>query len=114
MEVIKIGVAGAHSTGKTSFLLNLRDQIEKLGRQSVLVPDFGDVAVKHGVPNFTNHTFESTAWYIAKGIEFESRLSLENSIILVDRPIPDAVGYLAAALQFTNRYIEERKFQSRA
>lgn len=96
---IKIAVAGTHSTGKSTFLSELRRRIES---EEVVVGRVSDLATKArdlGFPILSEHTFESTMWIIAEGVRNELELGLHSDVVLVDRPVLDAVGYLDAALK---------------
>jgi hypothetical protein len=86
----KIAVAGTHSTGKTTFLRRLENELARRGFSPRYVHDSAVNARDLGFPILRDHTFESTAWIMA-------------DVILVDRPVPDALGYLVAALEVTGR-----------
>lgn len=64
-----------------------------------------------GFPILRDHTFESTAWMMAEAIRLETVASLTADVILVDRPVPDALGYLLAALSVTDRTLETSKLK---
>lgn len=102
----KIAVAGTHSTGKTTFLSTLKDELEALGDRVAYVHDSAVNARELGFPILGDHTFESTAWLMGRAIELEVAASLTADVILVDRPVPDALGYLIAALRHTGRSLE--------
>lgn len=103
----KIAVAGTHSTGKTTFLLRLRDELVGRGFMPAYVHDSALNARDLGFPILRDHTFESTAWIMAEAIRLETVASLSADVILVDRPVPDALGYLAAALEVTSRRLPD-------
>jgi hypothetical protein len=56
-------------------------------------------ARRQGFPVLRGHTFESTLWIIATGIKSELEESRGCHVLLVDRPVTDAFGYLLAALE---------------
>src|SRR5690606_16190744 len=56
-----------------------------------------------GFPILTDHTIDSTLWLIAEGLRLEAELSLSCDVVLVDRPPLDALAYLMAGLEVTNR-----------
>ncbi|WP_190234331.1 hypothetical protein, partial [Mesorhizobium sp. M4A.F.Ca.ET.050.02.1.1] len=62
-----------------------------------------------GFPILTNHTYESTLWIIAEGMRQEAEALLTSDIVLVDRPVPDALGYLTAALEVSSRTINRER-----
>lgn len=99
----KIAVAGTHSTGKTTFLRRLEDQLARREFSPRYVHDSAVNARDLGFPILRDHTFESTAWIMAEAIRLETVASLSADVILVDRPVPDALGYLVAALEVTGR-----------
>lgn len=99
----KIAIAGTHSTGKTTFLHRLKDALFARGFSPEYVHDSAVKARELGFPILRDHTFESTAWLIAEAIRLETEASLTADVILVDRPVPDALGYLVAALDVTGR-----------
>jgi len=107
-----LGIAGTHSTGKSTFI----DEIEKQAKaKGILVRRISDTATRcqeAGFPILLNHTFESTLWIIVSVIKAELEAELGADLVLVDRPVPDALGYLEAALKATGRSIttEERNY----
>ena len=106
-HMIKIAVAGTHSTGKTTFMGDLERRMTDAGLNVAYVHDSAAEARAAGFPILRNHTFESTAWLIAQAIQLETVAALKADVVLVDRPVPDAFGYLIAALRTTNRSIDQ-------
>jgi len=102
----KIGVAGSHSTGKTILVTALRDRLVGRGLKVGHVDDLARRARDLGFPILREHTFESTLWIMAECMRQEAEQSLSCDVILVDRPVPDALGYLKAALAVTGREID--------
>ncbi|MGF1869816.1 AAA family ATPase [Photobacterium indicum] len=104
-----IGIAGTHSTGKSTFL----DSIEKQAKENrISVARICDTATKCqnvGFPILDNHIFESTLWIIVSVIRAELEAELNADLILVDRPVPDALGYLEAALNSTGRSLNNEQ-----
>jgi hypothetical protein len=100
---IKIAVTGTHSTGKSTFIVSLAECLEKQSKSVGLIGDLAKRARDMGFPILTGHTYESTLWMMAEGLRQETELSLNKQIILIDRPIFDALGYLEAALEITGR-----------
>ncbi|WP_240705293.1 AAA family ATPase [Pacificoceanicola onchidii] len=110
-RVVKIAVAGTHSTGKTTFMKDLEKRLIEAGHVVAYVHDSAAEARDVGFPILSNHTFESTAWLIAQAIRLETAATLKANVILIDRPVPDALGYLIAALRTTNRSIDQQRLE---
>jgi predicted ATPase len=108
----KIGVAGSHSTGKTTLVGALRDRIVSRNLRVGRVDDLAGRARDLGFPILREHTFESTLWIMAECMRQEAERSLCCDIILVDRPVLDALGYLKAALAVSGRVIEPGRLQA--
>lgn len=105
---IKIGVTGTHSTGKSSFLQSVQKKLDPILR----VHRISDLAVRArdlGFPILKEHSYESTLWIISECMRLEAEASLVNDIILIDRPVIDALGYLLAALRCTGRSIGDKR-----
>lgn len=95
-----IGAAGTHSTGKTSFCDSLEKQLLAKGIRVARVPSFGKEAAAKGIPLLHNHTYQSTLWIIERTIEAQLDAEKKGDVVLVDRPVPDALAYLRAAMEF--------------
>lgn len=108
----RIAVAGTHSTGKTTFLTRLKELFEQRGLGVAYVHDSAVNAQDKGFPILAEHTFESTAWLMARAIELETEATISADVILVDRPVADALGYLRAALRHTNRSISPSRMEA--
>ena len=108
----KIGVAGTHSTGKTTLVKALRDRLVDRGLEVGHVDDLARRALDLGFPILREHTFESTLWIMAECMRQEAEQSLSCEVILIDRPVLDALGYLNAALSVTGRKIDQRRRQA--
>lgn len=106
---IKVGITGTHSTGKSSFFAALERALVPLNRRVCRIGDFANRAKSLGFPILKEHTFESTLWIMAECMRLEAEQSLSFDIILVDRPVIDALGYLRAALELTGRTIGEQR-----
>ena len=105
----KVGVAGTHSTGKTTLVKALRNRLVDMGLEVGHVDDLARRALDRGFPILREHTFESTLWIMAECMRQEAEQSLSCKVILVDRPVLDALGYLYAALSVTDREIDQRR-----
>jgi thymidylate kinase len=104
---IKIGITGTHSTGKSSFLEAVQQKLADSNLSVCRIGDFASRAKSLGFPILKDHNFESTLWIIAECMRLEAEASLAYEVILVDRPVIDALGYLHAALQLTGRKLGE-------
>jgi hypothetical protein len=101
----KLAIAGTHSTGKTSLLQGVESALQARGYTVARVSDLAVEARSHGFPILRQHTFASTLWIIARGITLELEAELNADVVLVDRPVPDAMGYLFAALKHRNTHL---------
>jgi len=108
----RIAVAGTHSTGKTTFLTQMKDLFKQRGLAVAYVHDSAINARDKGFPILADHTFESTAWLMARAIELETEATISADVILVDRPVADALGYLHAALLHTSRSITAARIRA--
>ncbi|WVT78027.1 AAA family ATPase (plasmid) [Sinorhizobium chiapasense] len=109
MRKVKVGIAGTHSTGKSTFLKQLDSVLSAEGVAIGRVADLAKAARDRGFPILTEHNFESTAWIMAEGMRQEAEAALSNEAILVDRPVFDALGYLYAALEISGRSLPVRQ-----
>ncbi len=97
---IVIGVAGTHSTGKSTFCKELKAGLELKDIRVETVPSFGALAVQQGIPLLTQHTYDSTMWFIERTLEAEHAARAKADVVLVDRPVIDAVAYWCAAVEY--------------
>lgn len=107
-----IGITGTHSTGKSTFVEELKLRAAERG---IVVETIADTATKCQSAGFRvllEHTFESTLWILCSVIRAELEAALKADLVIVDRPVPDALGYLEAALEMTERTIShaEREY----
>lgn len=98
MATIKLGVSGTHSTGKTTLIRELEVRLVDAGLRVGRVADLAIDARNHGFQILHEHTFESTLWILSRGIAAELEAAQVADVVLVDRPVVDALGYLTAAL----------------
>jgi len=84
---ITIGVLGAHSTGKSTFLARLAHELRRRHVQVATVADLGEQAQRNGMPILFNHTWASTLWFVTKGISQELEAWAHAEVVLVDRAI---------------------------
>ncbi|MDU0294997.1 AAA family ATPase [Saccharothrix longispora] len=95
---VVVAVMGTHSTGKSTFLARLAHELRRAHLQVCTVADLGEQAQRVGLPILRNHTWASTLWIITRGISDELEAWLHGDVVLVDRAVPDALGYYRAAL----------------
>jgi AAA domain len=110
-RAIKIGVAGTHSTGKSSFLELLSPVLRQYGLSAITIGGLAERAKALGFPILAEHTFDSALWIMAEGLRREAEASLHSDVVLVDRPVPDALGYLLAALEISGRKEDPRRIE---
>lgn len=97
---VTIGVLGTHSTGKSTFLARLAHELRRQHVEVATVADLGEEAQRMGMPILYNHTWASTLWIVTRGISYELEAWLHADVVLVDRAVPDALGYYRAALDY--------------
>jgi len=105
----KLAVAGSHSTGKTTLLGCVESVLRDEGYRVKRVSDLAVEARTHGFPILREHTFASTLWIMTRGITLELEAELNADVVLVDRPVADAMGYLRAALKHRSSRLSERE-----
>ncbi|WP_253886264.1 AAA family ATPase [Actinokineospora diospyrosa] len=103
---VMIGVLGTHSTGKSTFLARLAHELRRDDIQVATVSDLGEQAQRIGLPILFNHTYASTLWFITRGISNELEAWLHADVVLVDRAVPDALGYYRAALAYRGEQLD--------
>jgi molybdopterin-guanine dinucleotide biosynthesis protein len=107
-----IGITGTHSTGKSTFVEELRSSAAERGIRTSIISDKATDCRNHGFPILKDHTFESTLWIMVSVIKDELEKGLHADLVIVDRPVMDAIGYLEAALKSTGRVLvsEQRDY----
>ncbi|MFB7741894.1 AAA family ATPase [Streptomyces sp. NPDC056132] len=106
---VRIGVLGAHSTGKTLLLHRMEMELRARGITVGRTGGLGKRAKEVGLPKMQHHTYESTEWIIAQGIADEIIAAQGNTVVLADRAALDAVAYFYAALEYRGDYDTERR-----
>lgn len=99
-QPVTVAVLGTHSTGKSTFLAHLAHDLRRQHVAVGTVADLGEQAQRIGLPILFNHTWASTLWIMARGISDEMEAWLHSDVVLIDRPVPDALGYYRAALEY--------------
>lgn len=102
-----IAVAGTHSTGKSSFLKEVEDRLNAHDLRVGRVVDTASRARDAGFPILRDHVYEGTLWIMAEGLRQEMEAALRSDVVLVDRPLLDALGYFHAALEATGRNVDD-------
>jgi len=113
MRTVIVGIAGTHSTGKSTFVSEMQERLNSRGLRADKVGDLAANARDKGFPILRDHTFESTLWIMATGIQRELEALISRpDVLFVDRPLPDALGYLFAAFEHRAEMlrIEERRY----
>lgn len=99
VSALIVGIAGTHSTGKSSFCGELKQTLEAEGIEVATIPSFGKLAAELGIPLLSQHTYDSTMWFIDRTLEAQEVACSAAQIVLVDRPIIDALAYWNAATE---------------
>jgi hypothetical protein len=97
---VTVAVAGTHSTGKSTFLARLAHALRREGVEVATVADLAEQAHRTGLPILHAHNYTSTLWIMTRGISEELATWPHADVLLVDRPVPDALGYYLAALAY--------------
>jgi len=108
---IKIGIAGTHSTGKSTLISKIRQGVAERGLAVGCISDLATRAKALGFPILTQHTYESTLWIMAECLRQEAEASLSREVVLIDRPLFDALGYFEAALEISGRCAQPRQLE---
>ncbi|MEU6558616.1 AAA family ATPase [Nocardia nova] len=108
---VTIALVGTHSTGKTTFVNALADRLRRNRVDVAVVNDLGANALDLGLPILWNHTWTSTMWIITRGISLELEAWMTADVLLVDRGIPDALGYYEAALAYRDALPEPGRLE---
>ena len=97
---LAIAVAGTHSTGKSTFLTRIAHELRRADLEVATIADLGERALQSGFPILHSHNYASTLWIMTRGISNEVAAWPHVDVLLVDRPVPDALGYWLAALDY--------------
>lgn len=98
-KVVRIGITGTHSTGKTTFLNSVEEALSKLGLRVGRVHDLARDAFARGFPILREQDYSGTLWLILQTMATELEVALKSDVVLVDRAAPDPLGYWMAALE---------------
>nr|BAP34730.1 hypothetical protein [Streptomyces sp. ML694-90F3] len=107
-NLVRIGVMGTHSTGKTLLMRGIEKELRSLGIAVGRTGRLGRRAALVPLPKMQYHTVESTRWVIATGIADEvaaaARLGgTPTGAVLADRACWDALAYFRAAQEWHGR-----------
>lgn len=111
MSVIRIAITGTHSTGKSTFCNTVTEKLKGEGYKVGRVADLAATARDLGFPILRDHTHDSTLWIVSQGIAKELEAALNNDLVIIDRGVPDALGYWLAALEARNERVDERELE---
>jgi AAA domain len=103
---MKIAISGTHSTGKSTALQSARDYLLNRGLDVAIV---SDLAIKCPLPILRQHTPQSALWIAAQGVCSEIASASRSKIVLVDRPVIDAWGYMRAGAKLGHSAPRERR-----
>ncbi|MEU8887314.1 AAA family ATPase [Streptomyces sp. NPDC048442] len=101
----RIGVMGAHSTGKTMLLKRIEMELRGHGIPVARTGGLGKRAARVPLPKMQHHTATSTEWIITQGIADEIAAAAHQGpepvqVVLADRAAWDALSYYRAALEW--------------
>ncbi|WP_335982317.1 hypothetical protein [Streptomyces sp. CA2R106] len=96
---LRIGITGAHFTGKTQLLRRIERELRAAGLSVARTGHLGTRAAGLGLPKMSRHTTASTEWIMAQGIADEIAAAAQGAeVVLADRAVIDALAYYYAAL----------------
>lgn len=110
-RALKIGVAGTHSTGKSTLLTELNRVLTADGLRVATVGNLAIGARSAGFPILMDQTEETALWIVSEGIRRETEAGLDRDVVLIDRPVFDAIGYLEAALEISGRAADTARLE---
>ncbi|MFD4994705.1 AAA family ATPase [Streptomyces buecherae] len=102
---IRIGVCGAHSTGKSTLIRSIERELRRRGIAVQRTGQLGARAAQVPLPRLQHHTVESTRWVLAAGMadEITSTMRLDDApvrVLLAEPACWDAIAYFRAALEW--------------
>lgn len=91
---VRIGVTGAHSTGKTVLLRRIEMELRAEGVRVARTGRLGRRAADIGLPKMHAHTALSTEWIMTQGIADEIAAAAQGAdVVMADRAVIDALAY---------------------
>ncbi|MFI1092708.1 AAA family ATPase [Streptomyces sp. NPDC020917] len=103
---IRIGITGAHSTGKTMLLRRIEMELRAEGIRVARTGWVGKRAAGLGLPKREQHTAASTEWAIAQGIADEIGAAQSADVVLADCAVVDALACWHAAVEFRGEILD--------
>lgn len=102
-----IAITGTHSTGKSTFLNSLEQALleHNPSLRIARVADKASDCRDAGFPILRDHTVDSTLWIMASVIRAELEAAQSADVVLVDRPVSDALGYMEAAFHIRGEQV---------
>ncbi|MEV5979588.1 hypothetical protein [Streptomyces sp. NPDC052114] len=118
-QPIRIGVMGAHFTGKTQLLKRIEYRLRGHGLSVARTGRLGKRAALVPLPKMHRHTAASTEWVIAQGIADEIAAAARPDtgpiqVVLADRAALDALAYFHAAQEWrqeTPHHLERERLR---
>ncbi|MFI9503811.1 AAA family ATPase [Nocardia sp. NPDC052566] len=106
-----IALTGTHSTGKTTWIKRLANELRRNRIDVEMVADLGLQAQQIGLPILSDHTWASTLWIITRGISNEIEAWTKADVVLIDRSVPDALAYYEAALEYRGQSADPHRIE---
>ncbi|MEC3995359.1 AAA family ATPase [Actinacidiphila sp. DG2A-62] len=104
---VRIGVTGAHSTGKTVLLRRIERELRAEGVRVARTGRLGRRAADIGLPKMHEHTALSTEWIMTQGIADEIAAAAQGAdVVMADRAVIDALAYWHAAVEFRGESLD--------
>ncbi|MFD7639561.1 AAA family ATPase [Kitasatospora sp. NPDC059795] len=96
---VVIGIAGTHSTGKTTLAKRIEMELRAAGLNVARTSGLARRAAELGFPKMLRHTVTSTEWIITAGSADTLAAGIDADVVIVDRTPHDALAYLHAAME---------------
>ncbi|MFF7451584.1 MULTISPECIES: AAA family ATPase [unclassified Streptomyces] len=95
----RITILGTHSTGKTTLLKRIEEELRGHGLTVARTGQLGRRAAAAGLPTLHHHTAQSTEWIIAQGVLDETTAAAQGTdVVLIHRAAHNAIAYFEAAM----------------
>lgn len=88
---MKIAIIGTHSTGKTTLLHHLSEQLQKNGRHTIILPEYARLCP---FPINEDATIATQQWIQEQQISEEQVVNHATAVLLCDRATIDNFAYL--------------------
>ncbi|WP_245791784.1 AAA family ATPase [Actinacidiphila rubida] len=103
---MRIGITGAHGTGKTILLRRIEMELRAEGIRVARTGWVSKRAASLGLPKMEQHTAASTEWVIAQSVADEIGAAQSADVVLADRAVIDAVACWHAAVEFRGEIVD--------